>query len=598
MIRSAYSALAVIGLVLALAVGGAAAGEIKRPDRQHQVYFPNTPDELNVYRVRGARDGKTIMIIGGIQGDEPGGFLSADLYADISLAKGDLIVVPRANYYSIILNHRGPDGDMNRQFADPVTAKRHKKIVSILKKLIAESDMLLNLHDGSGFYRPRWEGPQANPRRYGQSLIADTDVYHTAGGKKIELKSMALKVLAKVNPQIKNPRYRLLFNNHRTSRADSIHKEQRRSATYYALTKAGIPAFGVETSKSLPSLEMKVRHHALVVNAFMDLLGIIPATTGAEITPPKLRFVVLSVNQRPPLVLGAGETLTVASGDAIKVLHIEANYERGLSCDLLGIGSVNDLRQSLVVKRATSLVLRKDGVRIGQVKVKVNGKPQAKTGALAMPAGRMQFLIGVPGGKRMLAPGESLTITRGDKISVLEVLCDPKARKGLKVNFKGFVPKNQANNRGEDRGFVIDTRRDLIKRFSECPPGTAKGIECYRVLAKNGNRKLGQITVRVVPAKLDYLILGLGGNKLICHQGETLRLKAGEKATVLQLKTNLHKPGTGLKLALHNANKKITLPGRSIDADTAAPLAKGHPLRLVVLKDGNPIGHVRLTIGE
>jgi hypothetical protein len=32
----------------------------------------------------------------------------------MSLKKGNLIVVPRANFYSIIMNDRGPNGDMNR----------------------------------------------------------------------------------------------------------------------------------------------------------------------------------------------------------------------------------------------------------------------------------------------------------------------------------------------------------------------------------------------------------------------------------------------------------------------------------------------------
>ena len=40
-----------------------------------------------------------MLIIGGIQGDEPGGFLSADSYADIKLDKGNLIVIPRTNFY-------------------------------------------------------------------------------------------------------------------------------------------------------------------------------------------------------------------------------------------------------------------------------------------------------------------------------------------------------------------------------------------------------------------------------------------------------------------------------------------------------------------
>ena len=83
----------------------------------HEVFLPNTDHELHVYRIFGEQPGRTIMIIGGIQGDEPGSYLTADLYADIHLKKGNLIVVPRANFYSILLNRReGLTGDMNRKF--------------------------------------------------------------------------------------------------------------------------------------------------------------------------------------------------------------------------------------------------------------------------------------------------------------------------------------------------------------------------------------------------------------------------------------------------------------------------------------------------
>lgn len=57
----------------------------------HEVFLPNTDHELNVYRIFGDQPGKTIMLIGGIQGDEPGSYLTADLYADIHLKKGNLI---------------------------------------------------------------------------------------------------------------------------------------------------------------------------------------------------------------------------------------------------------------------------------------------------------------------------------------------------------------------------------------------------------------------------------------------------------------------------------------------------------------------------
>ncbi|MFT5728509.1 MAG: putative deacylase [Desulforhopalus sp.] len=112
----------------------------------HDVYLANTEHQLHVYRIYGKKPGKTIMVIGGIQGDEPGGYLTADLYADSTLKRGNLIVVPRAIFYSILLNQRnGLTGDMNRKFGNK--GKDHKnleqEIVSILKGLIDESDCLL-----------------------------------------------------------------------------------------------------------------------------------------------------------------------------------------------------------------------------------------------------------------------------------------------------------------------------------------------------------------------------------------------------------------------------------------------------------------------
>ena len=113
--------------------------DVLRHQSLHDVYLANTEHELHVYRIFGKEPGKTIMIIGGIQGDEPGGYLTADLYADISLKKGDLIVVPRANFYSILLNQRdGMTGDMNRKFSETSDAAKNmeQEIVTILKKLI------------------------------------------------------------------------------------------------------------------------------------------------------------------------------------------------------------------------------------------------------------------------------------------------------------------------------------------------------------------------------------------------------------------------------------------------------------------------------
>ena len=578
----------------------AQAAKIERPGREHKVYFADTPNELNVYRVYGAEDGKTLMLIGGIQGDEPGGFLSADRYADIALAKGNLIVVPRANFYSIIMKHRGPDGDMNRQFGDPVTARRHKQIVAVLKKLIAQSDMLLNLHDGSGFFRPRYEGPMANPRRYGQSLIADTARYTTKSGKVIDLEGMARRVLAMVNPQIKEAKYRLHFNNHRTAEKTSKHKEQRLSATFYALTKANIPAFGVETSKSLPSTALKIKHHVLAINAFMQELGIVPDTPDVQLARPRFKFVVVSVNGKLPIVLSKKSNLTVRAGDRVNVLHIEANYERGLTCDITGLGSVNDLRQEFVIKKPTTIVLRKDGTCIGRIRIQT-----AREGDHAfttMPSPLLFFLMEIKGERRLVGKDETLQVVRGDRIVLVDVLSNIPHQRNLAVNFKGFVPRDRGANLGEDRGYVIDTANDLLKRYSSCPRGTPQEIECFRVVASKHDKVEAEMTVKVVPAKLDYLVVkDKSGRKVVYHAGDTLYAHKGERMQIIELKSNVE-PASELSLQLVGQNKKMSLPDGIIDTKKA-PLEKlitaGHgKTKLTVSRSGEVIGFIRIAMGE
>ncbi len=384
--------------------------------RENLVYFPNTPYELNVYKIYGKEPGRTLMLIGGIQGNEPGGFLSADLYADMSLLKGTLIVVPRANFYSILLNHRGPHGDMNRKFASNAgDLSMDDRIVSILKGLIAESDYLLNLHDGSGYYYPEYISKWRNPRAFGQSIIADCEEYKIPGQESVlRLGDMARELIEVINREITNEFYRFRFNNTRTDEPDSIQKEQLKSATYYGLTKHHIPAFGIETSKFLPSIDLKVRHHNLAINAFMRLFGIIPEQPGLHLDPPELKYLVASINGQTPIVLRDKQTLNIVAGDTINIAHVEANYERGLSVDILSYGSVNDFRKDFSIYKDTSLIIRKDNKVFAQIPIMVSEFEKAGPKSVGKQA-ISYFVIEVNDGRQLLKNGETLGVVRGDR---------------------------------------------------------------------------------------------------------------------------------------------------------------------------------------
>ncbi len=443
----------ILSAALVLFTSGRAA-EVKRPSREYKVYFENTPNELGVYRLYGRFDGKTIFILGGIQGDEPGGYLSADLYPDLVLEKGNLIVVPRANFRSIILNNRGVNGDMNRRFDQQAPADIEDQIVTIIKQLMSESDLFLNLHDGSGFYRDTYVDEDHNPRKYGQSIIADASLL-IYGQDTLKLEEMARKVIARVNERIEIQEHKFHFMNTNTLDKNTQHAEQRKSATYYAVTNLHIPAFGIESSKSLNSLELKIRYHNYAINEFFKLMGIEPEHPAVLLEPPKLIYVLVSINGSESKIVENEHTLELKAGDVLRVNHIEANYNRGISCDIVGLGTEQDFQKPVAIIRPTTIVVRRDNQVIGKIKIETLGEPPTA----------ITYLIEVNNTPQKIGNEETLNVRRGDKIRIVDVYVPGTDAAQLEVNLKGYAPLRSYNN-GEDRDCLIDTQHLNWKKYS------------------------------------------------------------------------------------------------------------------------------------
>ncbi|MBW1888567.1 MAG: hypothetical protein JRI52_09505, partial [Deltaproteobacteria bacterium] len=461
------------------------------------------------------------------------------------LEKGNLIVVPRANFYSIILNQRGAHGDMNRKFTQKdISYSMEDKIVTILKRLISQSDYLLNLHDGAGYYYPKYINKWRNPMRFGQSIIADCEDYRVPGTNRvIKLGEMAQQVVKEVNRHITNQLYKFHFMNTRTSDRDSPHTEQRMSATYYALTEHHIPAFGVETSKFLPSIDLKVRYHNLVINAFMKRFSIISQSPGFVLDPPALKYLVVSINGQTPIVVKDKKSLKLFRGDAINVSHIEANYERGMSLDILGYGDLNDYRKDFEIFRNTNIIVRKDNHKFAEIPIIVfRKKPSDKR-----KAGRAKkidyYAIQAKGNRLLLASGETLDLVKGDKLKIMDVI--PSDQSGIKVNFKGFVG-DWKNNTGEDRGYIVDTATDLMKRYSLDKKG-----EIYQIIASRKDHVLGRLLVRLAPPRLNYLILKVNNHRhILLRSEERVSLSSDDKICLEEIQTNFYS-NSGIHLSIN-----------------------------------------------
>lgn len=225
--------------------------------------------DFTLHRV-GPGGGATLLVVGGIQGDEPGGFSAAALLTThYTITKGQVWVVPNLNFLSILTRSRGDYGDMNRKFSfvdakdpDYIAVRRIQDII-----VNPQVDLILNLHDGSGFYRPTYESPQKNPKRWGQCIIIDQDSVNTRSFG--ALARMAQTAVSEANKGLLKPEHRYHLKNTHTSLGDV---EMEKTLSYFAV-RNGKPAFGVEASKDFTT-EFRSYYHIRVLESFMRQMGI------------------------------------------------------------------------------------------------------------------------------------------------------------------------------------------------------------------------------------------------------------------------------------------------------------------------------------
>ncbi|MFC1692191.1 M99 family carboxypeptidase catalytic domain-containing protein [Candidatus Latescibacterota bacterium] len=509
---------------------------LARADTEVETHFENTDHELTIYYVNGKESGNTMMIIGGIQGDEPGGYLAADLYADMALEKGNLILVPRANFYSIKKNKRGVYGDMNRKFAQNLTENydNDSQIVDILKNLMAKSDVLLNLHEGWGYYYPQYISEIKNPERYGQSIIIDALSYLHLDGTIIDLETPTSRVIEEINRNTKDTNHLFHLNNHDTFSEKSKHKEQRGSATYNALSLFGIPAYGIETSKNIRSIDAKVKYETLAINAFMREYSIIPEHPSISLPTPELYHLVVTIpGNSNPLAVKNGSTLSVPAGTSLMVSSVVANYKRGLSVDILGFGNTNDIGRVAIIKTPTTIKVYKDAYLCGKVLIETESGMENNF-VPHVHSSLEEVKIKVHDKNIVVSAGDTLHIIRGDIIKIIDAWISDRSNNDFRINFYGFVGNKNFND-AEDRGYAIDTYSDLMERFSINGKGCLYRIEVLKEKSITGN-----VYIAIDEPEIQYIIVErVDGKKEALTPGEVINCELLDKLKILSIFSNV-----------------------------------------------------------
>lgn len=139
-----------VGDPTAWAAGASRPGE----RRWRYAVREGTPQETDVLVRRGGAGGPTVVVVGGIHGDETAGVRATAAIADRAPAAGTLVVVPRANVPAVERTTRtGPEGvDLNRQF--PLGEPPATPLARALWNVVArhDPDLLVDLHSSQGIW--------------------------------------------------------------------------------------------------------------------------------------------------------------------------------------------------------------------------------------------------------------------------------------------------------------------------------------------------------------------------------------------------------------------------------------------------------------
>ena len=240
--------------------------------------------DFTLHQQQGVQAGPTLLVVGGIQGDEPGGFNAAALLATrYRIEQGNLWVVPNLNFPSIIKRSRGLHGDMNRKFSDLPKDDPEYHQVARMQKIIADPqvDLVFNLHDGSGFYHPQYIDKLHNPNRWGQSCIIDQK--ELPGVRFGNLEELSKTTIDRVNSKALKTEHQLRLKNTHTRISET---EMRQTLTFFSV-KQNKPAVGIEASKSFPT-HIRTYYHLLAMEAYMEQVGV-RFSRDFELTPQAVK---------------------------------------------------------------------------------------------------------------------------------------------------------------------------------------------------------------------------------------------------------------------------------------------------------------------
>ncbi len=235
---------------------------------ERRLLMAGTSYETPLFIFGSGMPGNVLVFLGGVHGNEPGGWLAAErIAAELRPTTGALLVVPRANRLATELFVRTTDemGDLNRLYPGSPEglpmARMAFEIVSVLREFHA--NLLIDLHESWSFYKDRTENGTAF---LGQTV---TTLPGEPGA------SIARNIVEAVNQRILAPHEELFFRDRSFFSRSGFFQNGRGSSSSLGIPSyvPGVSAILVEMGQQ-QDLERRVALHVEVAQEAMRLVSV------------------------------------------------------------------------------------------------------------------------------------------------------------------------------------------------------------------------------------------------------------------------------------------------------------------------------------
>lgn len=233
---------------------------------EERLMMAGTPYETPLYIFGSGEPGQIVMVLGGVHGNEPGGWLAAEAIVEsIRPESGALLVIPKANIVATSLFERTTEAlaDLNRSYPGTPGGKPMEvmagEIVQVLRDF--RSNVVLDLHESWAFYNERTQN--------GTAFLGQTvTTYPEEPGR-----TLGQNIVDGVNTRIHAPIEELFFRDRFGSGTMQMGGGIRNSTSSLGLPRwlPGLSAILVEMGQQ-QELDRRVALHVEVVKEAMNLL--------------------------------------------------------------------------------------------------------------------------------------------------------------------------------------------------------------------------------------------------------------------------------------------------------------------------------------